>query len=155
MSGETIRRRNLILRMQRGRGAISEPIPLNDRACYRPGILMFSRRQQLLHLNRRALELTGHFDQAEIGRACEIHSASVLDLRNAIQTALDHRRDANIFELFELKRVLLGARRRILMRGFGLADRNSHDDSSIVIVLEELDHRQERSEPLRQAMGRS
>ena len=81
MSGETIRRRNLILGMQRGRGSVSEPIPLNDRACYRPGILMFSRRQQLLHLNRRALELTGHFDQAEIGSACEIHSASVLDLR--------------------------------------------------------------------------
>ena len=28
----------------------------------RPGILIFSRGRQLLHMNSRALELTGHFN---------------------------------------------------------------------------------------------
>ena len=39
---------------------------------------------------------------------------------------------------FELKRVIFESERKILVRGFGLADRNSHDDSRIVIVLEEV-----------------
>ena len=77
------------------------------------------------------------------------------ELRNAIQAALDHRRDANIWELFELKRVLFEARRKILVRGFGLADRDSHDDSRIVIVLEELGLRQERCEPESPVIGPS
>lgn len=63
---------------------------------------------------------------------------SVRELRVAIQQGLDSRRDANIWELFELRRVRFEARRRILVRGFGLADRHSFADSRIVIVLEEL-----------------
>lgn len=140
-----MRQGNHVSQMRRGQGATSEPIPLNDTARYRPGILIFSRRQRLLHLNRRALELTGQLDQAAIGPVCEIHSAPVRELRNAIQATLDHRRDAYIWELFELKRVFFEATRRILVRGFGLADRNSHDDSRIVIVLEELGLQQEGS----------
>ena len=155
MSGETMRQHDHVSPMRRGQGSASEPIPLNDTMHYRPGILIFSRRQKLLHVNRRALELTGHLDQAEREPVSEIHAASVHELRNAIQAALDHRRDANIWELFELKRVLFEARRKILVRGFGLADRDSHDDSRIVIVLEELGLRRERSEPERQVMGPS
>jgi hypothetical protein len=117
-----------------------------------PGILMFTRGQKLLHTNRRALELIRHLDQSECEPGCEIHSAPVCDLRNAIQAALDHRRTANIWEPFELKRILFQARRRVLMRGLGLADRTSHDDSLIVIVLEELDRQQEPSVPQKQAM---
>ncbi|BFU90727.1 MAG: hypothetical protein NTAFB01_19140 [Nitrospira sp.] len=78
---------------------------------YRSGILIFSRREKLLHANRQALKLTGHLDQVEIGTVCEIHSAPVHELRDAIQAALDHRRAANIWEPFELKRVLFGAKR--------------------------------------------
>jgi hypothetical protein len=84
------------------------------------------------------LELTSHLDQGEIGAGCEVPSTPVCELRNAIQAVLDHRRAANIWELFELKRVIFEARRRILVRGFGLANQKSHDDSRIVIVLEEL-----------------
>lgn len=140
---------------RRGQGSASEPSPENDSEHYQPGILMFSRGQKLLHVNRRALELTGHLDQAEIGTVCEIHSAPVRGLRDAVQAALDHRRSANIWEPFELKRVIFEKRRRILVRGFGLADRSSHDDSRIVIMLEELSLRQARSEPERQVIGPS
>lgn len=147
MGNETIGQSVQVSRTPSGQGLVSAPIPLNDLKRYRPGILIFSRRQTLLYLNRRALELIGPLDQAEIGAVCEIPSTPVCELRNAIQAALDHRRDANIWELFEMKRVLCESRRRILVRGFGLADRKSHEDSRIVIVLEELGLSQERVRP--------
>ena len=109
----------------------------------RPGILIFSRGRQLLHINSRALELTGHINQVEIGPVHDIRSAPVRELSAQIQETLDHRREANIWEIFELKRVIFETERKILVRGFGLADRNSHDDSRIVIILEEVGHRQE------------
>jgi PAS domain-containing protein len=108
-----------------------------------PGILIFSRKRQLVHMNRRALELTGHFHQTEQGPVNEIRSAPVHDLRFHIQEALDRRSAANIWELFELKRFIFEAGRKILVRGFGLLDRNSHNDSRIVIVLEEAGHQEE------------
>lgn len=153
MGNETISQSGQVSPTSSGQGSVSAPIPLNDRKHYRPGILIFSRRQTLLYLNRRALELTGPLDQAEIGAVCEIPSTPVCELRNAIQAGLDHRRNVEIWELFELKRVLVEARRRILMRGFGLANRNSHEDSRIVIVLEELGLPQERCETGRQVSG--
>jgi hypothetical protein len=106
----------------------------------------------LLHADRRALELIGHLDQAECEPGCEIHMAPVCELRDTIQAALDHRRAASIWEPFELKRVFFEPRRKIVVRGLGLVDRDSHDDSCIVIVLEEVRLRQERSEPQGQAM---
>lgn len=132
-----------------------QPSPLNDRERSRPGILIFSRRQKLLHMNHRALELIGRLDRTESEPVCGIHSAPVYELRDAIQAALDQRRDANIWELFELKRVFYEASRKILVRGFGLSDRNAPDNSRIVIVLEEPGPGQDFSQPERQAMGPS
>jgi hypothetical protein len=155
MRGETMRQRGHVSQMRRGQGSASESTPKNDTERYQPERLMFSRRRKLLRVNRRALELADHLDQAEIGRICEIHSAPVRELRNAIQTTLDHRRAAHIWEPFELKRVVFEGRRRILVRGLGLADRSSHDDSRIVIVLEELGLHQARRAPERPVMGLS
>lgn len=135
-----------------GQRSVSELSPLNDAVRYRSGILIFSRGQRLLYANRRALELTGHLDQAESGTVSEIHSAPVCEFRNAIQAALDHRRAANIWEPFKLKRVLFEGRRKLLVRGFGLSDPSFHDNSHIVIVLEELGFRQERCDPESQVM---
>ena len=104
-----------------------------------PGILIFSRRGQLPHMNRRALELTGHLNQTKMGPVNAIRLAPVRELSAQIQEGLDSRKEANSWELFELKRVIFDAGRKILVRGFGLAGRNSHDDSRIVIVLDEMD----------------
>lgn len=107
-----------------------------------PGILVFSRRRQLPYMNHRALELTGHLDQAETVPAIMTLSGRVSDLRGQIQDILDYRRNADIWGLFELKRDMVEAGRKILLRGFGLADRNSKDNARIVIVLEEIGFRQ-------------
>jgi len=121
----------------------SEPSTKDASARARPGILIFSRGRQLLHMNSQALELTGHLNQTEIEPSHDIRSASVHELSAQIQETLDHRREANIWEIFELKRAIFEPERKILVRGFGIANRNSHDDSRIVIVLEEIGHRQE------------
>ena len=132
------------LNKQRGQGLPSSvPSAKNASVRSRPGILIFSRTRQLLHMNRRALELTGHSDQTELGPVHDFRSAQVRELSAQIQETLDHRREADIWEIFELKRVIFETERKILVRGFGLADRNSHDASRIVIVLEEVGPRQE------------
>jgi hypothetical protein len=143
-----MKQRGQVLQMRFGQGA-SQPSPLNDSERYRPGILIFSRRSKLLHMNCRALELTGRHDRTESEPACGILSGPVYELRDAIQAGLDQRRDADTWEFFELKRVCSDASRKILVRGFGLSDRNAPDNSRIVIVLEELALREERTAPQR------
>lgn len=124
-------------------GLAPTPSPNGTVPGSRPGVLVFSRRGQLLHINRRAVELLEQLDQAAIGRINEIRSESVHELRFHIQETLGHRRMANIWELFEVKRAIVEGGRKLLARGFGLADRNSFEDSHIVIVLEEVGVHQE------------
>jgi hypothetical protein len=116
-----------------------------------PGILVFSHRRQLLHMNRRALDMAGHFDQAETGPATMTLSRLVSELRVQIQDALDSRIEADIWELFELKRVMVEAGRTVLLRGFGLPNRNSSDYSRVIMILEEVSLQQERGTSQAQA----
>ena len=116
-----------------------EPSAQNASVHSGPGILIFSRERQLPHMNRRALELIGHLNQTKMGPVNDIRLAPMRELSAQIQEALGSRKEANISELFELKRVIFDAGRKILVRGFGLAGRNSHDDSRIVILLDEID----------------
>lgn len=71
-----------------------------------PGILIFSRRPQLLHMNPRASELTGRFDRAETRSATLALSRLVSELRVQIQDNLDGRIEANVWEPFELRRLM-------------------------------------------------
>jgi hypothetical protein len=89
-------------------------------------------------MNRRAMELTGHLDQTEIGPPTDIPVASVQALRTAILTTLDQRKEANIWGSFEWEGVAFDVARNITIRGFGIADRDSHDYTRIVIVLDEI-----------------
>lgn len=92
-------------------------------------------------MNRRALELMSHFHQSEIGPVNDILLAPVREFSTQVQKTLE-RKEANCRDHFELKRVICNAGRKILIRGFGSAGRNSHDSSRIVIVLEEVGFRQ-------------
>lgn len=103
----------------------------------RPGILVFSHTMQLLHVNRRALELTGHCDRAEAGPVRVAFSAPVIELRAKVQESLVARAGLGIGDTFEVRSVLCGAGRKVRLRGFGLPDRNFGHRSRIVILLEE------------------
>ncbi|MEP6958731.1 MAG: hypothetical protein ABI980_08365, partial [Nitrospirota bacterium] len=74
-----------------------EPSAQNASVHSGPGILIFSRRRQLPHMNRRALELTGHLNHTEVGPVNAIRLAPVRELSAQIQEALDSRKEANIW----------------------------------------------------------
>ena len=138
---------------ERRRKRLSSAAPSTKSASHSssPGILVFSHRRQLLHMNRRALDMAGHFDQAETGPGTMTLSRLVSELRVQLQDALDSRTEADIWELFELKRVMVEAGRTVLLRGFGLPNRKSSDHSRVIIILEEVNLQQERGTSQEQA----
>lgn len=112
-----------------------------------PGILIFSRRQQLRYINRRALELMGPLASTETSPAHDILWAWIQETRTRIETTLDQRSAAQIWESFELEEPVFNVPRTINIRGFGVADRNSYEDSCILIILDRVDHRQALASP--------
>ncbi|MEW6245428.1 MAG: hypothetical protein AB1555_01830 [Nitrospirota bacterium] len=84
------------------------------------------------------MDLLGRLEQTETGLATLTFTRLVSELRVQIQDTLDNRRDANVRDLVELKRVIVESGRKILLRGFGLPDRNSSNLSRVIIVLEEV-----------------
>ena len=103
-----------------------------------PGILVFSRSLQLQYVNRRALELIWTIGQAKTESGSIVLPTRLLELRAQIQECLDDRLEANIWEPFEMSRVVSECRRRLLLRGFGYPNAAASCDSRIIIVLEEI-----------------
>jgi hypothetical protein len=62
----------------------------------------------------------------------------LLDLRDQIQESLDARIEANIWEPFEMSRVVSQRGQRLLLRGFGHPNEVANRDSRIIIVFEEI-----------------
>lgn len=103
-----------------------------------PGILVFSRTMELLHVNRRAMELT---DQSEKGATAAtrcVPSRPVLEVCAEVQQALNPYVEAGTWVPVEVRKIISSPERWILVRGFGLLDRNAIDHSRIVIVLDEV-----------------
>lgn len=102
-----------------------------------PGVLVFSPTLQLLHVNRRALELTGQIRQATTGPVSVMLSTPLIELRAKVQEAVESRTAAGVWDPFEMRRAVRDLGSRVLLRGFGLPDRKARDRSRIIIVLEE------------------
>lgn len=102
-----------------------------------PGILVCSPTIQVLHVNRRALELAARIGQVEVGTVRSLLSTPVVGLCAQVLEALTSRIAAGIWDPFEVRRFVGEPGRRVLLRGYGLPDRNSKDCSRVVIVLEE------------------
>lgn len=130
MNGEALKRIHNEQHVRHGQ-RLSSPAPSTRSASQHstPGILVFSHTGQLLHMNRRALDMTRYLNQAETGPVTMALPRLVFELRAQIQDTLDSRRGANVWELFELKRLMGKSGRKILLRGFGLPKRNSIDRS--------------------------
>jgi hypothetical protein len=103
-----------------------------------PGILVLSRSLQLQYVNRRALELIRNIGQAMTESGLIVLPTPLLELRDQIQESLDARLEANIWEPFEMTRVVSECGRRLLLRGFGHPNGAAGRDSRIIIVLEEI-----------------
>ena len=89
-------------------------------------------------MNRRALELIWTIGQAMTESGSIVLPTRLLELRTQIQECLDDRLEANIWEPFEMSRVVSECRRRLLVRGFGYPNPAASCDSRIIIVLEEI-----------------
>ena len=103
-----------------------------------PGILVFSRTLKLQYVNRRALELIWTIGQAMTESSSIVLPTRLLELRAQIKECLDDRLEANIWEPFEMSRVVSECDRKLLLRGFGYSDAAASRDSRIIIVLEEI-----------------
>ena len=103
-----------------------------------PGILVFSRSLQLQYVNRRALELIRNIGQAMTESGLIVLSTPLLEFRDQIQESLDDRLEANIWQPFEMSRVVSECGRRLLLRGFGHPNGAVNRVSRIIIVLEEI-----------------
>ena len=102
------------------------------------GILVFSRSRQLQYVNRRALELTRTNGLAITDFGSIALPSRLLALRDQIQESLDDRLRDNIWEPFEVSRVVSERGQRLFLRGFGHPNREASHYSRIIIVLEEL-----------------
>lgn len=103
-----------------------------------PGILVFSYGLKLLHMSRRAMELTGHFDQTDIGPGTYIPLESIQDFLGMIQQTLDQRKEADMWGSFESNGTIFDVAHKLLISGFGIANQDPYDHSRIVIVLDEI-----------------
>ena len=103
-----------------------------------PGILVLSRSLQLQYVNRRALELMRNMGQAMTESGLIMLPAPILNLRDQIQESLDARIEANIWESFEMTRVVSEREYRLLLRGFGQPNEVANCDSRIIILFEEI-----------------
>ena len=103
-----------------------------------PGILVFSRSRQLQYVNRRALKLIGNIGQAMTESCLIALPSQLLELRDQIQESLEDRLRANIWEPFEVSRMVAERGQRLLLRGFGQPDRAVSLNSRIIILLEEI-----------------
>jgi hypothetical protein len=104
----------------------------------RPGILVFSRTFQLLHVNRRAVELIGPSEAAATRPLRVVLSTPVIELRREVQQALDARLAAGRWDPFELPKTLGDPGHSMQLRGFGLPDQNAGDRSRIIILVEDV-----------------
>ena len=102
------------------------------------GILVFSRTLKLQYVNRRALELIWTIGQAMTESSSIVLPTRLLELRAQIKECLDDRLEANIWEPFEMSRVVSEYGCKLLLRGFGYSDAAASRDSRIIIVLEAI-----------------
>jgi hypothetical protein len=103
-----------------------------------PGILVFSRALQLQYVNRQALEMIHDIGHAMTDSGVLVLPTPLLKLRDQIQENLDARLEANLWEPFEMSRVVSECGQRLLLRGFGHPNGTANRDSRIIIVLEEV-----------------
>lgn len=103
-----------------------------------PGILVFSPTMELLHVNRRAMELTCHTEKGTMSPVRSAHSREVIEVCAEVQEAFNTYVKTGIWAPLEARQIVSYPERWILVRGFGLLDHNAIQHSRIVIVLDEV-----------------
>ena len=113
-----------------------------------PGIVVLAPPLRVLHINQHAWELIRHITHVKDGngdsrRALDLLPISIRQIGAEIFGTLRERSQAKDWERFEIKRVLSAANQRVLVRGFGVPDRNGREYSRVVLLLEAIGRRKE------------
>jgi DNA-binding CsgD family transcriptional regulator len=110
-----------------------------------PGILLLSPALQLMHMDRRAWELSGKIMLAQNGMsATGVLPTAVTELCAEVITALQIRTDAKDWEQVQLRRLVSPPNPPVLLRAFGLPDRGGVQQARILIMMEDVAERKER-----------
>ena len=111
-----------------------------------PGILLLSPALKLMHMNRRAWELSGKITQAQNGKAATgVLPPAVTQLCAEVITALRVRIDAKDWEQVQITRLVGTPSPPVLLRAFGFPDGGDAQRARIFILMEEVTQRRERS----------
>ena len=110
-----------------------------------PGMLLLSPALQLMHMDRRAWELSGKILRAQSGiSATGVLPTAVTELCAEVITALQIRTDAKDWEQVQIRRLVSALNPPVLLRAFGLPDRGGVQRARILILMEEVAQRKER-----------
>ena len=130
--------------------AVSSQEPVDNLADQRAGagIVVLSSSMQLLHMNRQAAELSKLINMTENGgtsakAAHGVLPSALTELCAELIKALQVRTEAKDWEQFEVKRIAGNPNQPVLLRGFGLPDREGVQHARLVVTLEELGRRQQ------------
>ena len=130
--------------------AVSSQEPVDNLADQRAGagIVVLSSSMQLLHMNRQAAELSKLINMTENGgtsvkTAHGVLPSALTELCAELIKALQVRTEAKDWEQFEVKRIAGNPNQPVLLRGFGLPDREGVQHARLVVTLEELGRRQQ------------
>ena len=120
-----------------------------------PGILLLSPALKLMHMNRRAWELSRKITQGENGKAATgVLPPAVTELCVEVSAALRVRIDAKDWDQVQITRLVDTPNPPVLLRAFGFPDGGEAQRARILILMEEVAHRKERgTEKARERFG--
>jgi DNA-binding CsgD family transcriptional regulator len=108
-----------------------------------PGILMMTSSMQMLYRDRRSWELCAQINRNHNSKsATGILPPAVADLGAEVMQALKEAVRSKDQEHIRIKRLIGDLNHPVLLCGLGLPDRNGHEDSRILIIMEEIGRRQ-------------
>ena len=119
-----------------------------------PGMLLLSPALQLMHMDRRAWELSGKIMLAQSGMsATGVLPTAVTELCAEVITALQIRTDAKDWEQVQIRRLVSPPNPPVLLRAFGLPDRGGVQWARILILMERKSPSAKSGAPRRRGSG--
>ncbi len=101
-----------------------------------PGIVVLSPSMQILHMNRRAMDLLNQLEHTAQSTGAERAVTAPLHQHcQDILEALQARLGSNNWKQFRQQRTIVDSTHSILVNGFGLPDRRGLPHSRIVMLL--------------------
>lgn len=106
-----------------------------------PGIVVFAPTGRLLHINEQALnivkEAAGEDPLPEGPLEASALPPALLDLHREIVAQIEQRTEAGDRALFEVKRLVRLAGRKVTVRGFGVPDHRSPGQSRVIVTIQD------------------